>query len=68
MARVEADAVRQARDAPTIRLRIAEIEFDQQEQAADGRVVTLALSIKEAVAARDALNRALNELGLPDQD
>ena len=66
MPRVEAEAMPDDEATPRVRLRISGIEGDAQGSADDGRTLTLHLSIKEAVAARDALNRALNDLGLPD--
>jgi hypothetical protein len=64
--RVEAEAVPDDEGTPHIRLLISGIEGDARGSADDGQSLTLHLSIKEAVAARDALNRALNDLGLPD--
>ena len=65
--RIEAEAFRDDGEAPAVRLRLDGLD-DGAEAAVEGRqTLALVLSVTEAIAARDALNRALNDLGLPDQ-
>ena len=66
MPRVEAEATSGDEGTPRIRLLISGIDGKARESTAAGQTLTLHLSVQEAVAARDALNQALNDLGLPD--
>jgi hypothetical protein len=64
---IDAEVVQDEGESPEIRLRIKQSAAWESDVAGD-RPLTFALSIKETIAARDALNRALNDLGLPEQD
>lgn len=67
MVRIDAEAVQDEGAAPAIRLRI-ETSATRKPDLTAGGPLTFALTVSETIAARDALNRALNDLGLPEQD
>ena len=64
---IDAEVVQDEGEAPEFRLRIERSATREPEVAGDGPL-TFVLSVKETISARDVLNRALNGLGLPEQD